>query len=105
MEKKAYISGKMTGLEPGEYYKKFDEAEKAFKAMGYRVVNPCDISDVILAIKPDAEYEDFMSVDLKLLETCTDIVMLENWKESSGAQKEKEYAEQLGIKVHYFVSW
>lgn len=105
MEKKAYISGKMTGLEPCEYCKLFYEAEKEFINRGYKVVNPCDISDVVLAMNPNADYEDFMAVDLKLLETCSDIVMLENWKESSGAQREKEFAEQLGIKVHYFVSW
>lgn len=99
---KVYLSGKMTGLAKSEYEKTFKRAEDFYKACGYDVVNPCDITEEVLREKPKASYEDFMKADLKALSGCTHIALLEGWESSNGALREKAEAKRLGLKVMYF---
>lgn len=96
-----YLSGKMTGLAESEYKEKFRKAEMFYRACGYEVVNPCNLSEVVLARKPDATYEDFMREDFKAIRGCTHIAMLEGWENSPGARREKREAERLGLEVMY----
>lgn len=99
---KVYLSGKMTGLEKSEYEKIFEIAENHYLSCGFQVVNPCRLSELVLAEKPDATYEDFMEEDLKALARCTHIAMLENWETSDGAKREKAEAERLGLEIMYY---
>ena len=99
---KVYLSGKMTGLEKSEYERIFDVAEKHYLSCGFQVINPCHLSELVLAEKPDATYEDFMKEDLKALAGCTHIAMLENWEASDGAKREKAEAERLGLEIMYY---
>ena len=62
--KTVYLSGKMTGLEESVYKENFRKAELFYRSCGYEVVNPCNLSEVVLKRKPDASYEDFMEEDL-----------------------------------------
>ena len=39
--------------------------------------------------------------DLEILSRCDAIYMVSNWMSSDGAHKEKEFAEQMGLKVLY----
>ena len=57
-----YLSGKMTGLAESEYKENFRNAEMFYRACGYEVVNPCNLSEIVLKRKPDASYEDFDEV-------------------------------------------
>ena len=97
-----YLSGKMTGLEESEYKENFRNAEMFYRACGYEVVNPCNLSEIVLKKKPDANYEDFMREDFKAISGCTHIAMLEGWESSPGARKEKEEAKRLGLATMYF---
>ena len=97
-----YISGKMTGLEESEYKEIFRNAEMFYRACGYEVVNPCNISEIVLQRKPDASYEDFMAEDLRALRSCTHIAMLEGWESSTGAKREKAEAERLGLEIMFY---
>jgi hypothetical protein len=97
-----YLSGKMTGLEESEYREKFRNAEMFYRACGYEVVNPCNLSEMVLQRKPNAGYEDFMREDLKALSGCTHIALLEGWETSAGAKQEKAEAKRLGVKIIYF---
>jgi hypothetical protein len=96
-----YLSGKMTGVEESVYKEKFRKAELFYRACGYEVVNPCNLSDIVLKRKPDASYEDFMAEDLRAIRSCTHIVMLEGWESSPGARREKAEAERLGLEIMY----
>ena len=96
-----YLSGKMTGLAENEYKQKFRSAELFYRACGYEVINPCDLSAVVLERIPDATYEDFMAEDFKAIGRCTHIAMLEGWEDSPGARREKREAERLGLEVMY----
>src|SRR3990167_4416251 len=39
--------------------------------------------------------------DLRIVEACDAIIMLDNWKDSNGAKVEKAYAEYLGKEIFY----
>ena len=97
-----YLSGKMTGLEEREFKENFGKAEMFYRACGYDVVNPCNLSEIVLKRKPDASYEDFMREDFKAISGCTHIALLEGWETSTGAKREKAEAERLGLEVMYY---
>lgn len=97
-----YLSGKMTGLEENVYKEKFRKAEMFYRSCGYEVVNPCDLSEIVLKRKPDASYEDFMREDFKAISGCTHIALLEGWETSAGARREKAEAERLGLAIMFY---
>ena len=96
-----YLSGKMSGLEESVYKENFRNGELFYRACGYEVVNPCNLSEIVLKRKPNANYEDFMAEDLRALRSCTHIALLEGWESSPGARREKAEAERLGLEVMY----
>jgi hypothetical protein len=96
---RVYLSGKITGREKAEYEMQFLRAENFYKGCGFEVVNPCKLSEALLHINPEAEYEDFMKEDLKALKACTHIALLEGWESSKGANREKAEAEKLGLEI------
>ena len=59
--KTIYLSGKMTGLAESVYRENFKKGELFYRACGFEVVNPCNLSEIVLKRKPDATYEDFMA--------------------------------------------
>jgi hypothetical protein len=97
-----YLSGKMTGLAESEYKENFRKAEMFYRACGYEVINPCNLSEVVLKRKPDATYEDFMAEDLRALRSCTHIALLEGWESSLGAKREKAEAERNELAIMYY---
>ena len=97
-----YLSGKMTGLAESEYKENFRNAEMFYRACGYEVVNPCNLSEIVLQRNPNASYEDFMREDLRALRSCTHIALLEGWETSPGARKEKAEAERLGLEIMFY---
>lgn len=100
--KTVYLSGKMTGLEESVYKENFRNAELFYRSCGYEVVNPCNLSDIVLKRKPNASYEDFMAEDLRALRSCTHIALLEGWENSPGARREKAEAERLGFAIMFY---
>ena len=97
-----YLSGKMTGIEESEYKEKFRKAEMFYRSCEYEVVNPCNLSEIVLQRKPDASYEDFMREDFKAISGCTHIALLEGWENSPGAKREKAEAERLGLEIMFY---
>ena len=87
---KVYLSGKITG--DTNYREKFSSMTDELLFYGYTVFNP--------AVLPDGfEYEDYMSLDLQMLSKCDAIFLLRDWKNSSGAKREYEEANRLGLKI------
>ena len=95
--KRAYISGKITGLSVKEYTAKFSAMEKLLRAKGYEVVNPVTLIRNELGAAP--EWKACMRVALRELLTCDEIHLLPCWKDSTGAKMEFDTATRLGIKV------
>lgn len=93
-----FISGPITGIK--NYKDKFNEAEKYLQNNGFvNIINPAKVAE---ALPADAiKYEDFLKIDLQMLNACSMIYMLKGWDNSKGACKEHEYAINHGIDIIY----
>ena len=96
---RVYLSGPITGLPEPKYTLLFARAEQHYRTAGYEVVNPVELGKALLLKHPGASYEDFMSVDLEALRSCTAIALLVGWENSKGAVREKAEAERLGLEI------
>jgi hypothetical protein len=80
---KIYLAGKITGDE--NYKEKFDKRAAAMTELGNAVMNP--------AILPAGfEYEEYMKICLSMIDAVDTVALFPDWKESSGATREHEYA-------------
>ena len=84
---KVYISGAITGVE--NYKEQFDKAQKELEKQGFEVINPTLFDK---AMPENTTYEEYMKLDLFLLDLCDSIYMLKNWNKSCGANREYGYA-------------
>jgi hypothetical protein len=80
---KAYIAGKITGLD--NYKDLFNEAERKLVNNGHSVMNPS-------VLKDGFEWDEYMHVCYAMIDVCDTVVFLPNWTDSKGATKEHEYA-------------
>lgn len=81
---RVYISGPITGVE--NYKEKFNKAQEYLVEQGFNVINPAKIEF------SDLSYEEYMKIDMTLLDLCEGIYMLEGWEGSCGANREYGYA-------------
>ena len=95
---KIYISGKITGLDRVAYLTKFALAEQNLRDKGYSVINPAAVNG---RLPDDTTYNQYMDMSMLMLSWCDAIYMLDNWKDSPGATREKEEAERNGLTVMY----
>ena len=96
---RVYLSGPITGLPEEEYTRNFARAEQHYRTAGFEVVNPVELGKALLLKNPGASYEDFMSVDLEALRSCTAIALLAGWENSKDAVREKAEAERRGLEI------
>ena len=105
---RCYIAGPIAGVP--DFRKRFAAAVPAVEALGYEVVNPCDIApaDHDNGCPPGYDPGDasghtssacFMRADLRVLLDCDAIFMLPGWRESRGATVEHAVAVACGIPV------
>lgn len=76
----------MTGDE--NYKSRFLKAEEELREKGHDVINPARVDTLL----HNASYEDYMKVDMFLLDMCDTIYMLKGWRKSCGANREYGYA-------------
>ena len=86
-----YIGGKMTGL-PDLGRSRFARAEERLQEAGHIVINPAVLPD---GLAPDA----YMPICLAMLDAADAIFLLDNWRESPGAQLELGYARYQGKRI------
>lgn len=91
---KCYISGKITGLPFEEVKMRFEEAEGLLKNLGFNPVSPLDNG-----LDDTATWIEHMCADIKLLHECDAIFMLDNWRQSTGAEIEYDFARRLGMPI------
>ncbi len=94
MKTRVYISGPIAGDE--HHLEKFNAAQFKLEDKGYSVINPAVAT---LFLPEDLDYEEFMQIDLAMLETCDVIFMLKGWQQSRGANREYGYALAKGMKI------
>lgn len=91
-----YISGPMTGID--NYYVLFKEAQHHLESMGFDVINPAFHMD---RLPEGLTYEQFMKIDLALLDACDAIYLLKGWENSKGANRELGFALGKGLKIMF----
>jgi len=89
-----YLSGKITSEDNFKELFRLIEMQIREKFNPKAIINPIILPDGL-------KYRDYMRVDMVFVEIADVIVMLPNWKESSGARAEHEYAKSLGKKIYY----
>lgn len=103
---KAFISGKVTGLDFAEAEKNFAKLEKLLLDNGYTVVNPIvriqqiNAGRIANMMEPWDDKKDrrkILGVCLYDLSTCDEIHFLPNYKESKGSLMELDFAEKTGM--------
>lgn len=92
--RKAYISGKISGVENGNK-DKFQKAEDILSLLGFKAINP----HKVLPEKEEYTWEDYMKADIKALMDCDIIVMMDCYTDSRGAKIEMEIAQHVSIPV------
>lgn len=84
---RVYISGPITGVP--DYMEKFEKAEKELTEKGLAVVNPAKIN---YRMPEDMTYEEYLEIDIRLIDLCDAIYMIRGWEMSRGANREYGYA-------------
>lgn len=92
MQKKVYISGKITGVIDFNR-KKFEDAEARLRERGYIPINP----HKVLPFSNTRTWNDYMKADIKALMDCDMIAVLDDWKQSKGALIEVKLALSVGL--------
>lgn len=92
---KIYLSGPITN-DPN-FVDHFQEHAKKLRDKGYIVLDPT----VWARESVKLEYEEYMKLDLAMLEICDAIYMLPGWSNSRGALIEQQRAIELEMVVYY----
>ena len=88
--KKIYISGPMSNVESLKRTNNFLKAEAELRDAfpNAKIINPIHLN----GFGDNLDYEDYMEVDLFLLNKCNAIYMLKGWEQSPGANRENGFA-------------
>ena len=90
-----YLSGRITDNE--NYKEDFASAEKFLVRMGYIVLNPVLLDEIVDGLS----YEQIMQIRYRCVDVSDAIFMVSGWHKSKGANAELSYAKSLGKKVMY----
>ena len=93
---RVYISGAVTGKPRQKTRRKFGQAERYIKALGYCPVNPLKNG-----LPKSATWEQHMEIDFALLAMSERVLMLPDWEDSRGARRELKEAVKLGKKITF----
>lgn len=95
--KMAYLSGAITGHDKAATERKFAQAEREARRLGYAPVNPLNNG-----LPDSATYEQHMERDLEMLRECGAVLMLPDWEESPGARRELREAIEHDKKIIFY---
>jgi hypothetical protein len=105
MHKKIYLSGKISGLTYEEALSLFEAAEKEALKIAEEVVNPMKLAFELFQPKDldNITWGEYMVNDLHAImnEGIDSIYMLENWKDSDGANIELFVAQTKNLAIHF----
>lgn len=87
---KIYISGPITGTT--DYMERFDQAEQKLLSQGHEAINPAKINSFL---PKDTTHAQYMNFSFMLLDMADAILMLPNWRNSTGACMEHGYARAM----------
>ncbi|MCK9606229.1 MAG: DUF4406 domain-containing protein [Methylomonas sp.] len=88
-----YLAGPMSGIADFNY-PAFNHAAEQLRAKGFVVENPAENTPPICNSWPG-----YMRIALRQMLTCDMVVFLPGWRQSKGAQLERQVANRLSIPV------
>lgn len=98
-----YIAGPYRGKTYNEIEANIRQAEAAAIVLwdaGFGAFCP-HLNTAHFEVKSTALPEAYLQLDLRMLEACTDILMLPGWRDSEGSRRELHRARELGLSTHY----
>ena len=94
---KIYISGRITGTD--DFKTRFNLAAIEIRRKGHEAINPVGLHKIL---QPETtSWARYMAAALGLLYASDAILLLPNWENSKGAQKERAAALRLGMRIFY----
>ena len=90
--KVVYISGPITGVE--RYWEAFEKAEDELEAAGFIALTPTRLPKGLTN-------EQYMRIDLAMIDAADAVLFLPGWRESAGAVMENTYCVYTG-KPHFY---
>lgn len=91
---RVYISGGITNVP--DYKDKFEDAESKLKALGYSVINPARVNDML---PTDLTYDEYMKLDYTMLDLCDAIYLIPGWNNSQGSKLELKRALEYNYRI------
>ena len=100
-----YLAGKMTGL-PNFGYDSFARLTAKLRSAGLDIASPHEIDyDETRIERGSRPYKEYLAGGLELLlRQCDGIIMMTNWKDSTGARLEREAAIAAKFDVVHLLS-
>jgi hypothetical protein len=102
--RRIYISLPITGLDENIQRQRALVWQRYFTKIGYEVVNPFDVYDSMcrsMGHEVEPTYEEIMGACLVVVDTCTDIFLIEGWDLSSGCCREAIRATESKLNIHF----
>ena len=93
--KVVYISGPITGVE--RYWEAFEKAEEELEAAGFIALVPTRLPKGLTN-------EQYMRIDLAMIDAADAVLFLPGWKESAGALTENAYCVYTGKSHFYYIA-
>lgn len=94
MKKKIYIAGKVTGEPIAECTIKFGTAQKSIEALGFEAINPLEVVG-----DWNTPWNEAMKKCITALMECDGMVLLQDWRDSTGAKIERQLADDLDLVI------
>lgn len=89
--KAIYIAGPISGIK--NYREKFQAREQALKEEGYEIIlNPAKLPEGL-------PYEAYMPICYGMIDAAKEILLMQGWESSPGANRELGYATARGYKI------
>lgn len=112
IQKKIYIAGKISGLEPAKAKEKFSQTETILAELGYKPQNPFRLIGNInldrvrrkaLCLTDQTHRDEIMRICLRAMLKADAILMLDNWEDSKGARHEHLVASLVNLPTYYSI--
>lgn len=93
---KVYISGPITGRDPGVVRKRFKQVMTILQEEGLEPVSPLENG-----LPDSATWSDHMKENIRMMMQCDSVAFMSNWPVSRGCRVEYKLAENLGMRIIY----
>lgn len=94
---KIYISGRITGTD--DFKPRFNLAAIEILRKGHEAINPVGLQKILAP--ETTSWAQYMAAALGLLYASDAVLLLPDWENSKGAQKERAAARRLGMRIFY----